>query len=346
MSDSHSTATVPEKHQFVEQYFSARELNKRYKFDSSDAGLERFWEWVTSGPNVEVPGPDLLRDATKYFRGQTRSWYGFTSILYRVCKLALGDRQVDEIHLAKAEFAVIEALRKEGMGRRMTDGELLIIAQHHLVPTRLIDVSIMPLEALFFAVEQEDGTDGRFFIVAPHQKGSGLPHAEEPLRLSGRASGAGGADTRRLPWADAVRGTRQAHDGWSVDVRLVDEEPLDSRMRAQAGKFLVGGVHRSYPGLNMPNVTSVERPDISCLAINFAPSTGRIQISKSWPATGWSVRVHASWKPALRERLAGLSQSRGIENIEHDSMYPPIGQIERLGKHVARQSAEKFPGNP
>ncbi|MEJ6543540.1 FRG domain-containing protein [Brachybacterium paraconglomeratum] len=329
---------MPEKHRFVEDYFSARELNKRFRFDSSAAGFNRFWEWVSSESGVKVPGPEPLCKAPKYFRGQTRSWYGFTSSLYRICKQALGeDRQVDELHLAKAENAVINALRNEGMGRRMTDGELLMIAQHHLVPTRLIDVSTMPLEALFFAVEKEDGTDGRFFIVAPHQEGSGLPHAEAPLRLSGLASSAGGADTRRLPWADAVRGTRQARDGWSIDVRLVDEEPLDSRMRAQAGKFLVGGVHRSYGGLNMPKVTSVERPDISCLAINFAPKTGRTQISQSWRATGWSVRVHASWKPRLREMLASLSDSHGLENIEYDSMYPPIGEIERLGKHVARQ---------
>lgn len=342
MSASNDLVPVPKGARVIERYFSARELNKKYSFDESDEGLERFWTWITSGPKVKVPGPALLGEATKYFRGQTRSWHGFTSSLYRVCKQAVGDKQVDEIHFAAAEQAVIDALRKEGMGRRMTDGELLMIGQHHLVPTRLIDVSTMPLEALFFAVEKEDGTDGRLFVVAPHQAGSGLPRAQESLRLANRPAGVESADSRQLPWADAVRGTRQSNDGWSVQVRLVDEEPLDPRMRAQSGKFLVGGVHRAYGGLNMKQVLSDNRPDITCLAINFAPNTGPEKIAKGWGATGWSVRIHARWKPQLREKLGKLSRTHGIEDINYDSMYPPVEQIARLGKHVARRGVEEW----
>src|SRR5699024_10627242 len=210
---------------------------------------------------------------------------------------------------------------------------------HHQVPTRLIDVSMKPLEALYFAVEKEDGVDGRLFVVAPHCGTDELPNSKEPLELSqGQGNVAEGKSP--LPWVDAVRGVQQAHGEWSNEVRLVDEEPLDPRMRAQAGKFLVGGLHRAYRGLNMPGVDKDVRPKISNLAINFNPPFGNGQISKEWRATGWSVRIYAEWKSELRNKLAGLQGTHGIENISEDSMYPPIGQIGRLGKHVAETGME------
>ncbi|UPW15028.1 FRG domain-containing protein [Gordonia amicalis] len=312
------------------------------------------WEWVTSGPGVRVPGRSELVQARKYFRGQTKSWHGFTSSLYRVCKTAVGaDVQVDEAHLDAAEREVIKTLREEGMGRRMSDGELLMVCQHHLIPTRLIDVSTKPLEALFFAVEKEDGTDGRLFVVAPHQTGSGLPQSYDPIRLARPELAAGevrSPEPHPLPWARQLRGKRQSTEKWSIQVRLVSESPLDPRMRAQAGKFLVGGVHRHYSGLRMAypqgyrveDVTNVERPDISSLAINFAPGTGNERLSQAWRASGWTVRIHAAWKAELRDRLSKLKTDCGIEDITFDSIYPPVVEIERLGKHVAKQGVERF----
>lgn len=123
---------------------------------------------------------------------------------------------------------------------------------------------------------------------------------------------------------------------------MVDEQPLDPRMRAQAGKFLVGGVHSAYSGLNMPGISAAQRPDISSLAINFKPSQGPTKLSQAWGASGWSVRVHASWKPELRDRLSRLKDEQGIENITFDAMYPPVDEIERLGKHVAKQGVGRW----
>ena len=345
--------TVPEEYRAVEDWFSAKELNRKLGFavdsrggqqggdagQASDDALNRFWSWITSGPQVQVPGPKALVTAPKYFRGQTKSWHGFTSSLYRVCERVLRDERVSENHLAAAERGVLAAMRKQGMGRRMTDGELLMICQHHQVPTRLIDVSMMPLEALYFAVEKEDGVDGRLFIVAPHCGSDELPNSREPLKLS-QGQGNVSEGKSPLPWADAVRGVKQAHGGWSNEVRLVDEEPLDPRMRAQAGKFLVGGLHRAYRGLNMPGVDKDDRPKISNLAIHFNPPFSDGKVSQNWRATGWSVRIYAEWKSELRSKLAGLQETHGIENISENSMYPPIGQIGRLGKHVAETGME------
>ncbi len=328
----------------MEDWYASRELNKRLNFDNTLAGLDRFWKWITNSEGVDVAGPDLLKRSLKYFRGQSKSWYGFTSSLYRLCKTEVGQGRVDEAHLSRAESAVIGALRQEGMGRRMTDGELLMVCQHHSVPTRLIDISTRPLEALFFAVETEDGVDGRLFVVAPHQVGSNLPGSRDKIKLS-RPDGSGeNHETIRLPWADSVRGKKQSHGSWSADVALIDEEPLDPRMRAQAGKFLVGGVHRAHAGLNMPSVSNTERPDISSVAVNFSRHTEGKKLSQSWKASGWSVRIHAAWKPELRKRLASPVRVSDGSTINADSMYPPIAQIERLGRYVARAGARQVSG--
>lgn len=332
----------------TERFFGTgrRELNKKLGFDryegmSEDEDhkrLDLFWEWITSGPHVEIPGPaDLVAEA-KYFRGQSRSEFGFTTTLYRLCKRQLGaEGKVTEQHLADAEAAIIDALRAEGMGRRMTNGELLMVCQHHGVPTRLIDVSEMPLEALFFAVEKEDQSDGRLFIVAPHRS-TRLPHHAAPLKLGGDP-----LKERSLPWEGVVYGNTRALGTWTNAVRLVKEAPLDPRMRAQAGNFLVGGLHRYYSGLTLSGLDSDDRPDVTNFAINFAANTGPNAINSNWSASGWTVRIPAQWKSELRQRLAQLNEymDRPIEKIAFDWMYPPVTEITRLATHVAKKATEQ-----
>jgi hypothetical protein len=68
---------------------------------------------------------------------------------------------ITEKILIEAEIALISSMRAEGLGRLMTDGELMMVLQHHGIPTRLIDVSVQPLEALFFAVDSSGEVAGR-----------------------------------------------------------------------------------------------------------------------------------------------------------------------------------------
>lgn len=320
----------------AEVFLSKRELNKKLGFEVEDendedeqaARLEKLWVWLTSGPHLGIPGPSTLVDEKQYFRGQSQSHFGLTTSLYRLCQGNVDGVRVQEQHLAAAEAAIMQALREEGMGRRMTDGELLMVCQHHGVPTRLLDVSSMPLEALYFAVEKEDQSDGRLFIITPHMSGQ-LPHCREPLELSA---------TRDLYWARMARGPLQAAGEWTNEVRLVDEEPLDPRMRAQAGKFLVGGVHRAYGGLTMSGVDKEARTDITNFAINFAANTGPKKIHSSWPASGWTIRIPAKWKVEFRNRLTRLNETTEIEKIALDWMYPPVSEIRRLATHVAKSA--------
>ena len=110
-------------------------------------------------------------------------------MLYRAVQ---GVGRVTEAKLAKAESAVIREMRHQGLGHRMSDGELLMVLQHHEIPTRLIDFCRSPLPALYFATEEMDGTDGRLFIVGQRIDSNDKYPTMSLGRRNGTAVGWGG----------------------------------------------------------------------------------------------------------------------------------------------------------
>ncbi len=309
------------------QFFAEHDSNRRLNISSAEA----LWEWVKAGAADRLashkwqltPGQDL------FFRGQPNVEYGLSSSLYRVCRArrtapeAGTPNRVDERVMAQTERKIIETMRDEGIGRLMTDGQLLAVLQHHGIPTRLIDVSESPLEALFFAVDQEHGVAGRLFMLHLHQDAA---QRVDTIDFSQES----------LEWADAAHGRMQAKGEWTQRVAVVAQAPLDPRMQAQRGRFLVGGLNRRYGGrsyrIDGLNVPAEQYPDISTLGANFLNSA-TAKANANWPATGWTVRIDASWKPELLQCLAG-------EGIHHDSMYPPFGEVRRLALKVARDTVD------
>lgn len=230
------------------------------------------------------------------------------------------NENVDEITergLAELEAAVLDEMAGRGVGRGMTRGELLMVLQHHGGPTRLMDVSDRPLEALYFAVEGGDATDGRLFLLNVIEREDGAHR----MRLSVEED---------LPWAKYVRGQKQASSEWTTAVKVIDERPLDPRMVAQRGRFLVGGLQRAYSGLTLQHdgeaLTAAELQAVSMLTIGFLK---RVPQQTQWPALGWTIRIPASEKPRLRELLS----SRGIS---HETMYPDLSSAAWQSFEAAR----------
>lgn len=311
------------------ELFESVELNDTFNIHSAD----ELWTFLERGATHPLTGAaaPLFSGPTVVYRGQADAGYGLSSSLYRLCLSALGHGRVAEAHLQAAEQAIISAARQQGIGRRMTDGEMLMVLQHHGIPTRLVDVSARPLEALFFAVDRNDAAAGRLFVVDLHD--------EDPMRLGTTSMfGPTTPDERRLPWAGQARGG-QSVGAWTDTVALVAEAPLDARMRAQAGQFVVGGLNRRYGGRAMyvrgasgREVRASEYADVTTLSINFVRQR-RLTRSGSWPATGWTLRVAPEWKPSLRKRLAHLD-----DPITDDTMYPPLSEVRRLALVEARRA--------
>src|SRR5215218_1482907 len=95
-------------------------------------------------------------NGTWLFRGQAgKKWPLSPSAGRDQCVGSAGYRRADEYNLLK-DF-VREAKRYVESG--FSELEWLALAQHHGLPTRLLDWSTNPLVAAWFACEKEENTD-------------------------------------------------------------------------------------------------------------------------------------------------------------------------------------------
>jgi hypothetical protein len=298
------------------QFFEERIIND----DMGIVDAASLWEWITAGAsNPLASGTNgLPTGGNVVYRGQANGNYNVSSSLHRLMANEHPSEITEKI-LIESEIALIKSMRTEGLGRLMTDGELMMVLQHHGIPTRLIDVSVQPLEALFFAVDSSDEAPGRLFVVEIHDATT--------MNVRGKP---------QLPWLANSKGSHRAVGAWTKTVALIDEEALDPRMRAQQGKFLIGGINRKYYGRSMAidgdSLKGEEFPKIVSIGINFVRQR-RGKRNANWPATGWNMRIEGAWKPELRRRLSELA-----EPITEDTMYPPVGEVKRLALNVLKGS--------
>lgn len=307
--------TTAEQAAIREDYWRSVAVNERLGIDSADA----LWSWLEAAEFSALANWDLEAGKNLFFRGQSDISYGLSSSLYRQIRAAKPEGKIAELDLGKAERTVLDAMRAEGLGRKMTDFELISVMQHHLMPTRLIDVSRSPLESLYFAVENNHGTDGVLFMINPKGVAG--------LRFDGE----------KLPWAEFKAGRKNGDAAWTNKVTVAEHSALDPRMRAQDGTFLVGGLFRSYNGMAMYNtagtIDASIRTDVTTLAIQFMKRR-ESSYGVEWGAGGWVLRVDAAWKRPLLKRLAALQ-----EPISEDTMYPAFTETARLARHVITQTA-------
>lgn len=307
---------------FVRGFFRDRELNHRktLKLDSVD-GL---WDLLLEDHLSTVSGSSALSlttaDYPLFFRGQTNESHGISTSLYRFIQNETG-KEISEALMAKVETAILDQARGKGLGKGLSDGHLLMLLQHYGSPTRLLDVSTGPMEALFFATEGSDRHNGRLFIFKVNNQREWVVDrdlAKDPL-----------------PWASSSH-KGGARSDWTEEVSLLAPLPIDPRMGAQESRFLIGGLIRANPDRNIQYggknnfLDRKELPQISTLSVAFLKQAVNLATTP-WHALGWSIRIPAAWKPKLRERLADI-------NITRDSMYPPFATVQwesaQAGRHA------------
>ncbi|TDX81555.1 FRG domain-containing protein [Rathayibacter sp. PhB151] len=321
-------------------FFTERELNKRLRIQS----LDDLWTLLVQEQNSEVGEDTKLRKltaSTLLFRGQSDEAYGLSTSLHRALRADV-TASLSESSLIEAETRIRDRVTAMGIGRGLDQLQLQQLLQHHHAPTRLLDVSRTPMEALFFATEDRDRTDGRLFVVHVVEGGSASLDVNET----------------ELPWARFPRGEKNGDSSWTRAVNVIEGGALDPRMFAQNGVFLVGGLRRDYGenglwiGKTRLNVEEIQA--VSMLNIGF-PKRYKIRARKmterettssaapdapaehdgdsvakgnrtlpdrpTWPAYAWTIRIPAEWKGELRRKL--LDEL----TISHRHMYPALESI-------------------
>jgi hypothetical protein len=305
----------------VSEFFRERELNVRTSIESVD----EVWNLLDKEQKADVAADTGIRRLTSsslFYRGQSNEKYGLSASLHRAMVADIGP-ELTEKGMYEVEKRIRSAAKHLGLGKGVTELEVQKILQHHHAPTRLIDVSRSPMEALFFATERNDLQDGRMFFV----------HVDEETERNKEVILDEGID---LPWAKYAMGTTRARAAWTQSVKVVEGRPLDPRMLAQNGVFLVGGMQRKYGNLNVRHdgryLNAEELQAISTLTIGFRKIGGTAS-GHQWPAYGWTLRIDKAWKPELRRRLDDKYR------IRHETMYPAFESLQWRAESAVREGS-------
>lgn len=322
----------------AQEFFAERE----YRINATNvseyvSALESLFRGASSLDNEGIsPAPFGANDLCFFFRGQTNGSFGLNSSLYRSVSSSIDSSsppaQVERV-MERAEARVIEQARAQGIGRNLTSLELLTVLQHHLIPTRLIDVSASWQVGLYFASEEMDSIEGRIFVIAVR------PSLWEEFPKTPVGAPNWPSPTEH-PWQQTT---------WPVLLPFTDP-----RMISQQGYFLAGGIasnnggHHQYwnntehhkPKGNQRKLplTNRELREVSTLMIKFPMLSGsrsnpleqlRSEYKGVWTAVALTIPVPSNLKHDIRKELDDRYK------INRNSIYPPIDESSRLLKYVA-----------
>lgn len=246
---------------------------------------------------LEVHGASNL-----VWRGVEDASWGLYSSLYR--RLKRSKPAVEEADLLREEIEIVRRARAEWRLDAMSALEIMAHVQHYGGPTRLLDVTLNPLIATWFAVEQkfaDDGTpkpdvDSRVFCF----------YVGEYIELSSEWGG------RDIPWAKWQKSKDRKSVDWGTGkVRRVWRPPAyNARISAQNAGFLLDGVpfgfngsntFRKAPGAGESRWRIGEVRDASSIPIKLNQPERAPQTEQSTPA--FSFRIAGTARAEIRKRL-------------------------------------------
>jgi hypothetical protein len=126
---------------------------------------------------------------TKYFTASRGQWVfrGHSNKEYRLVP-SVGRTPHTSVNRRKYEESLFNIFRREAQGYLTvlptTEWEWLSFAQHHGLPTRLLDWTYNPLAALYFAVEANEHLDGEVFALRARTQAPADVRAGSPFEIS------------------------------------------------------------------------------------------------------------------------------------------------------------------
>ena len=237
---------------------------------------------------------DAYQQERFVWRGQGAATWGLWSSLYRKVAEQLGRIPVED-DLVKAERRLLRLAREQWRLDGIPALQLFARMQHVGVPTRLIDATLNPLIATWFAVASDHhrNEDGRLFAFTVKSK----------IQLNSRWN----SNTPR--WDPIGHFSKPTDWGTGLGRRVWQPPALHSRIPAQSAAFLLDGVPIEGP----PNALSRVNPDeastwtadeireVASIPVRFA----RIR-PESRPMTKglvFTYRISADGKRQIRHQL-------------------------------------------
>ena len=254
------------------------------------------------------------RGRTLAWRGLSRASYSLHSSLYRAVRERGNTAPPEEI-LLENELRILDQARNRWRLGQMPALELLAHLQHYGAPTRLLDVSMSPLVALWFAVERKRDDHGNFTA----DEDGRLFAFDVTSREIDLDSYWGGYE---LPWASPP-------NNWQTGLPFIWRPPsYHDRIPAQNSAFLISGVplvtngantrwYRKQPGdgTNAPSWTADEARQATSVNVKMTSVNRKPHVSTS---PTFTYRVEGSAKTEIREQL------RRIAGLDAAAIYPDI----------------------
>jgi len=294
-----------------------------YEFEI--AGIESFQSFTQWLMDRWLEEPSRPRRFA--WRGVCDARWPLYSSLYRRVREEPG-APGDEKRLALHEGALLRNFQRWGLDHgdrgRLSSMAQLAVMQHHGVPTRLIDISFSAHVALWFAVEERQGVqgalndvDGRIFAIDIADR-----------LVNERRWGYRFGDERDLPWLPRTSHESPLPDElssqWSAAAFAWRPPPLDRRITAQHGGFLLGGVpevtvHWGTVTTDQADGDVDRRPTEELRSYTSLA----LRVHKAFTKKGrppaqpfYTARIKASAKEPLRRHL------EEFYGYSHTTMYP------------------------